>query len=262
MKQLVMATLNWCKSIMRKKNSNEKICIQNWKMKKKGEKLRSPDKGLEPLALRLKVWCSTDWANRAAHTSLCKKLHSIYNLYSLAQQNGGRIALSICIFGNLLTVVSCPDRFFLCFGWGKGSGVTPIAVSFWIPRFWGLFEGQWTSREQDVFMFQSPAAADSELWANTEPGARNKKTIDFIVGGLFSALQTIPRIWGFRTKRLLELHQTLFPHSKHRKKRSGHETIYKVPGVLTIYEGFAHNLHSENEKQWCQTTHFTSHSLM
>ena len=25
-----------------------------------------PNKGLEPLTLRLKVWCSTDWANRAA----------------------------------------------------------------------------------------------------------------------------------------------------------------------------------------------------
>ena len=23
--------------------------------------------GLEPMTLRLKVWCSTDWANRAAH---------------------------------------------------------------------------------------------------------------------------------------------------------------------------------------------------
>ena len=27
-----------------------------------------PDKGLEPLTLRLKVWCSTDWANRALDT--------------------------------------------------------------------------------------------------------------------------------------------------------------------------------------------------
>ena len=26
----------------------------------------APNKGLEPLTLRLKVWCSTDWANRAA----------------------------------------------------------------------------------------------------------------------------------------------------------------------------------------------------
>ena len=24
-----------------------------------------PDMGLEPMALRLKVWCSTNWANRA-----------------------------------------------------------------------------------------------------------------------------------------------------------------------------------------------------
>ena len=29
---------------------------------------RSPDMGLEPMALRLKVWCSTDWANRASMT--------------------------------------------------------------------------------------------------------------------------------------------------------------------------------------------------
>ena len=27
--------------------------------------VRSPDMGLEPMTLRLKVWCSTDWANRA-----------------------------------------------------------------------------------------------------------------------------------------------------------------------------------------------------
>ena len=26
-----------------------------------------PDMGLEPMTLRLKVWCSTDWANRAGH---------------------------------------------------------------------------------------------------------------------------------------------------------------------------------------------------
>ena len=25
----------------------------------------TPDEGLEPATLRLKVWCSTDWANRA-----------------------------------------------------------------------------------------------------------------------------------------------------------------------------------------------------
>jgi len=43
-----------------------------------------------------------------------------------------------------------------------------------------------------------------------------------LVRSLFTALQTIFRIWGFRTKLLLELHQTLFPH---RKKWSGHETI-------------------------------------
>ena len=29
------------------------------------KKICSPDEGLEPATLRLKVWCSTDWANRA-----------------------------------------------------------------------------------------------------------------------------------------------------------------------------------------------------
>ena len=29
--------------------------------------------GLEPMTLRLKVWCSTDWANRAAHKQLYGK---------------------------------------------------------------------------------------------------------------------------------------------------------------------------------------------
>ena len=35
---------------------------------------RSPDMGLEPMALRLKVWCSTDWANRAPMESSREKV--------------------------------------------------------------------------------------------------------------------------------------------------------------------------------------------
>ena len=42
----------------RKKKVEKKITLD----KKKKE---APNKGLEPLTLRLKVWCSTDWANRA-----------------------------------------------------------------------------------------------------------------------------------------------------------------------------------------------------
>ena len=34
-----------------------------------------PDEGLEPATLRLKVWCSTDWANRA---------YSSYKAFSMA----------------------------------------------------------------------------------------------------------------------------------------------------------------------------------
>ena len=33
--------------------------------KVKKNEICSPDEGLEPATLRLKVWCSTDWANRA-----------------------------------------------------------------------------------------------------------------------------------------------------------------------------------------------------
>ena len=64
--------------------------------------------------------------------------------------------------------------------------------------------------------------------------------IDFIVSCLFAALQTISRICGFRTKRLLELYQTLFPHPKDRKKQSGHKTIARTleeePGRGVYYE--------------------------
>jgi len=133
-------------------------------------------------------------------------------------------------------LVSCPDCFFLCFGWEKGSGVTPIAVSLWIPRFWGLFEGQKTSRQQwnrlsscSLHLAQYSFRAQSQLQQVIE-------TWKHLARGLFTALQTIPRIWGFRTKRLLELHQTLFPHPKHRKKRSGHETTTRF--VIAISDGF------------------------
>ena len=50
---------------------------QLWAKKKskhnleKLQKATSPDMGLEPMTLRLKVWCSTDWANRAAHKQPC-----------------------------------------------------------------------------------------------------------------------------------------------------------------------------------------------
>jgi len=57
---------------------------------------------------------------------------------------------------------------------------------------------------------------------NTKTGARSKKTIDFIVSGLFAALQTIPRIWGFRMKTAIGVTLDPFPHPKHRKRR--HET--------------------------------------
>ena len=51
---------------------------QNMTLKKVIKK-KSPDMGLEPMTLRLKVWCSTDWANRAAHNSLALMKMSIYH---------------------------------------------------------------------------------------------------------------------------------------------------------------------------------------
>ena len=51
----------------------------------------SPDMRLEPMTLRLKVWCSTDWGNRAAHSiififnakTLCKLMTCSCPLYKL-----------------------------------------------------------------------------------------------------------------------------------------------------------------------------------
>jgi len=94
-------------------------------------------------------------------------------------------------------VVSCPNRFFLCFGWGKGSGVTPITISFWIPRFWGLFEGQQTSHGQDVYMLQSPtfAVTSSEQILSWIQGWRKQP------GDGLAKLSTIPRITGTQASR-------------------------------------------------------------
>ena len=53
-------------------------------------KKTSPDKGLEPLTLRLKVWCSTDWANRASIHKDCGAQrfwnHSTFEQYSPSTQ--------------------------------------------------------------------------------------------------------------------------------------------------------------------------------
>ena len=42
--------------------------------------------GLEPMTLRLKVWCSTDWANRAAHIESQAKFGAC-NGFNLAYAN-------------------------------------------------------------------------------------------------------------------------------------------------------------------------------
>ena len=52
---------------------------QNNQEAKEIRKVSAPDMGLEPMTLRLKVWCSTDWANRA-HSG--KRLHKFKDLYT------------------------------------------------------------------------------------------------------------------------------------------------------------------------------------
>ena len=41
-----------------------------WDSLEVGIKHNAPDEGLEPATLRLKVWCSTDWANRALYMNV------------------------------------------------------------------------------------------------------------------------------------------------------------------------------------------------
>ena len=53
-------------------------------LRKKNE--LSPDMGLEPMTLRLKVWCSTDWANRAAHTVNQVKSEASNDFYASTRQ--------------------------------------------------------------------------------------------------------------------------------------------------------------------------------
>ncbi len=54
-------------------------------------KKRTPDEGLEPATLRflarerLKVWCSTDWANRALLTSMAA------DSVAMAQRHAGQM---------------------------------------------------------------------------------------------------------------------------------------------------------------------------
>jgi len=85
-----------------------------------------------------------------------------------------------------------------------------------------------------VFLFLAHALVFAQ---NSQLLQQMIETCKHLVCGLFAALQTIPRIWRFRMKRLLESHQTLFPHPKphpkHRKKwsGSGHETIRAVAQV-------------------------------
>ena len=47
--------------------------------------------GLEPMTLRLKVWCSTDWANRAAHIESQAKFGAC-NGFNLAYANSENYA--------------------------------------------------------------------------------------------------------------------------------------------------------------------------
>ena len=59
--------------LFEKQNKKKKEIIIEKKQNLK--KYRTPNKGLEPLTLRLKVWCSTDCAKAPAHCSTCSVFH-------------------------------------------------------------------------------------------------------------------------------------------------------------------------------------------
>ena len=67
---------SWAKS--------KKVLRQSISWEKKN--VLSPDMGLEPMTLRLKVWCSTDWANRAAHTVNQVKFEASNDFYASTRQ--------------------------------------------------------------------------------------------------------------------------------------------------------------------------------
>ena len=58
--------------------ATNKKCISTIHILRNKENMLPPDMGLEPMTLRLKVWCSTDWANRAARSETQVKFEA-YN---------------------------------------------------------------------------------------------------------------------------------------------------------------------------------------
>ena len=109
-----------------------------------------------------------------------------------------------------MTLVSCPDRFFLCFGkrvWCNSN--SSLVLNPQILEIVLKDRKQAANNEINyVFLFFAPG---SVFTMSSEPLQQVIETCKKLVRGLFSALQTISRIWGFRAKLLLELHQTLFP---------------------------------------------------
>ena len=59
------------------------MLIQNWD---------SPDEGLEPATLRLKDWCSTDWANRAHNNNV----ENIYLTVKVSSRKNVKIKQEKC----------------------------------------------------------------------------------------------------------------------------------------------------------------------
>ena len=79
-------------------------------------KFSSPDEGLEPATLRLKVWCSTDWANRACVIS---KPETTVRLSIFESQN---CWLATGKLWKWLPLYIAKTSFWQSFSWGLFSG--------------------------------------------------------------------------------------------------------------------------------------------
>ena len=79
-------------------------------------KFSSPDEGLEPATLRLKVWCSTDWANRACVIS---KPETTVRLSIFESQN---CWLATGKIWKWLPLYAAKTSFWQFFSWGLFSG--------------------------------------------------------------------------------------------------------------------------------------------
>ena len=81
-------------------------------------KFPSPDEGLEPATLRLKVWCSTDWANRACVKVKPKMSQAVFTSMQekLLIENIRKGVIMSAFYYNSLLIQLTSWEAFLCHG--------------------------------------------------------------------------------------------------------------------------------------------------